>query len=482
MTAIHESSEDSTSNYAIMTTVGNHRMALLVCGLCHPMALWAKMTFICILAFFISMKNKRAIILLFIANSISGFAQGLSMLAIPWYFAIHGQSSKFNYLYAIVTLLTIFWSLYAGTIIDKFNRKIVFITTNITGFIILTCIAVLLNQDLLNSQGIINFLHLALIALAFTTTVFSFHIHYPNLYAFVQEITTPRHYQKITSYIEIVGSVTMVFSGACAAILLEGLSFSKQFTMYLNFKVEFQIEKWELHQIFLLDGFTYAIAALIIIFIKYIPYRKTDVEKDTLIKRLRSGFVYLYNNPLIFIFGLFSYAIFIAVLVEMFALLPMYINNHLHRGADVLGISDLVYAIGALLAGFMVGNSFRNTNPVKSVIVLILTATVAMILLSVSKNLWMFYLSAIIIGFSNSGARIFRITYLFNHVPNEVIGRVNSIFGVANIMIRFSFIIIFSMHFFSLASNARFGYAVLAAFTLLSAIILMWKYKKLSKL
>ena len=32
------------------------------------------------------MKNSNAIILLFTANIISGLAQGISMIAIPWYF------------------------------------------------------------------------------------------------------------------------------------------------------------------------------------------------------------------------------------------------------------------------------------------------------------------------------------------------------------------------------------------------------------
>ena len=32
------------------------------------------------------MKNRQAISLLFLSNIISGFAQGISMIAIPWYF------------------------------------------------------------------------------------------------------------------------------------------------------------------------------------------------------------------------------------------------------------------------------------------------------------------------------------------------------------------------------------------------------------
>ena len=70
------------------------------------------------------MKNKQAITLLFIANIISGFAQGISMLAIPWYFAdILGMSSTYAKGYAILTFISLFWSLYSGTLVDRYSRK-----------------------------------------------------------------------------------------------------------------------------------------------------------------------------------------------------------------------------------------------------------------------------------------------------------------------------------------------------------------------
>ena len=54
------------------------------------------------------MRNKQAITLLFIANIISGFAQGISMIAIPWYFAdILKLPSTYAIAYAI---LNIVWS------------------------------------------------------------------------------------------------------------------------------------------------------------------------------------------------------------------------------------------------------------------------------------------------------------------------------------------------------------------------------------
>ena len=88
------------------------------------------------------MKNKRAITLLFIANIISGFAQGISMLAIPWYFAdILGMSSTYAKGYAILTFFSLFWSLYSGTLVDRYPRKKLFLYSNLVCSIIIGSIA-----------------------------------------------------------------------------------------------------------------------------------------------------------------------------------------------------------------------------------------------------------------------------------------------------------------------------------------------------
>ena len=54
------------------------------------------------------------------------------MMAIPWYFVdVVARPSIFAYFYLIITFLTLFWGLYAGTIIDRYSRKKVFIYTNL---------------------------------------------------------------------------------------------------------------------------------------------------------------------------------------------------------------------------------------------------------------------------------------------------------------------------------------------------------------
>ena len=55
------------------------------------------------------MKNIETIRLLFAANIISGLAQGITMVAIPWYFIkIVNAPEKFTTAYLVITFLTLF--------------------------------------------------------------------------------------------------------------------------------------------------------------------------------------------------------------------------------------------------------------------------------------------------------------------------------------------------------------------------------------
>ena len=60
------------------------------------------------------------------------------MIAIPWYFInIANEGSIFGALFAIITFFTLFWTLYAGTLVDRFKRKSIFQAINLIGFIFL---------------------------------------------------------------------------------------------------------------------------------------------------------------------------------------------------------------------------------------------------------------------------------------------------------------------------------------------------------
>ncbi len=427
------------------------------------------------------MRNKKALLILFLANGISGFAQGITMLSIPWYFASQNQSSTFNIYYALVTLGSLFWGLYAGALVDGFNRKDVFLGTNFIEGLIVLSIASLGFKEFASPELKDHALPTALIVMVFATTFFGYIIHYPNLYAFAQEISDPKDYTKVTSYIEIVGQSTAIAAAALGVFLLEGVD-SIESIPFIG-TVPLKIEKWELHEIFLLDGITYILSFIMIIFIKYKPVKNlAQFDEGDLKDRLKSGYDFLIRNKLVTIFGVCSYSIFIVLLVERFSMLPIYVKNNLGGGGDVLSFSEVMYALGSLFAGFMVGSFLTKMSIPKSIIIFIFFTSTGFFISAMFDNNIVFYIVSFMFGIANAGSRIFRISYLFMLVPNELTGRVNSMFNVITTVFRLIFILTFSLHFFAKESNIVIAYMILGCFTLSAGIILIVLYKKLLRL
>ncbi|MGB3852699.1 MAG: MFS transporter [Tunicatimonas sp.] len=418
------------------------------------------------------MSRRQSLALLFTANGISGFAQGITMLSVPWYFARQGLSSDFNLIYGIITGATVLWGLTAGTIVDRFNRKHVFLANNaVEGAVLLGAAAYGLSTGSVPTP---------LIIAVFATTVFGFYLHYPNLYAFAHEITHEGEYTKVTSAIEIVGQSTNVLAGAGAALLLEGFHLNYSWDIFgQSFHLHWQVEAWSIQEIFLMDGITYALSIVLIALIRYLPAHVDTIDRRAFVHRLRSGFSYLRQHPTIFLFGVFSHSIFVVMLVKLNALMPLYIKNHLEAGGNVFGAMEVLYGLGALSAGALVGSLFRSFTTVRAIIVLLLLATAALTLSALTRSVGIFLCVGLMIGFANAGARVLRLSFLFRHVPNQVIGRVNSIFGIINVMNRTTFILILSLPFFGVGSHILWGYGLMALFTLASAVVLTARYRQI---
>lgn len=414
------------------------------------------------------MKNKKALYLLLSANAISHFAQGISMLAIPWYFTkVINQPSTFSIIYSVATFATLFWGLYAGTLIDRFPRKNIFLS-----ICAISAVVLISTSALGYSQGMVPMFGVAFV---FCFTLFNYNVHYPTLYAFGQEITEKKYYRKTNSLLEIMGQSTNVISGAAAVMLIEGIDIEL-------FGWEIQISPWPIRRIFLFDGITYLLAFTLIYLIKYIPTTENKISKEPIAKRLKDGISYLRQRLLLFHFGNASYTVFIFVLLAMHQLWPLYIVNHLEESGDTYALTKIHYAIGALLAGIFIAKVFRKQNTVYSIINLMLLAIIGFLLLAFSKNLYLLLMVAFVLGITNAGIRIQRITYLFNHIPNHIIGRTNSVFQSINILLRSAFIAIFSIQFFSEGSNVTWAFVIAAIATIASIIPLMWNYRSLRKL
>ena len=418
------------------------------------------------------MKNKQAIFLLFLSNIISGFAQGISMIAIPWYFIeIVEQSEYFALGYIIITFLTLFWGLYAGALIDRYSRKNIFILTN------LVC------GSLIGSIAFYGFIYSSLpnflVFFVFAVTIFNYNIHYPNLYAFGQEITEPKNYGKLNSYIEVQGQVTSVLAGAFAALLLTGTTNNVLEVGGFSFTLPFNIEQWKIYEVFLMDAITYLVVIAIFLLMKYTTISKDKIHTTGIFDRLKGGFSFLKDHQIIFIFGFFSSFLFAFTLVEVHVLLPSYVDKFLKMDGNIYASAEIYYSFGAIMAGLLILRIFKKFNTVFGIIVLMIVVSLAFYAMAIYNILWVFFLGNFILGITNAGVRILKTTYLFNHVPNNLIGRTNSVFGFLNTIVRMLLIGLFALPFYQISDNIRYGYFAGVIMMIIAVIPLIIWYKRI---
>lgn len=395
-------------------------------------------------------------------------AQGISMIAIPWYFAQQEKMASFAFVYMLTNLISLFWIPYSGTMVDRYDRRKIFL------FLTTICGTIIFSIGMLGMEW--GTLPWQFVAAVFMLTFLNYAVHYPNLYAFVQEIIEPEYYGKITSYLEIQGQLTSILAGAGAALLLEGTTAGRTQFFGMTWEWPFTITAWEIHEIFLLDASTYFVSFLIIWFIRYEALKPRKQERNTVWDELKTGYNYLRGNPYLFLFGVASYSVFVAVLLQAFFLGALYANEHLQAGANVYATSEMFYASGAVFAGLAIRKIFKNFSPPVGIIIMTFITALLFMTLGIGKSVWLFFLMLLVLGITNAGIRILRTTYLFSTIPNQVFGRAISIFNLSNILFRIFFLAIFSIPFFQTEIGVKYPFYMLSGFLLIAGIVLV-KYK-----
>lgn len=394
------------------------------------------------------------------------------MIAIPWYFStVINQPDMYGKIYWMVTIVSLFWGLYVGSLVDQYNRKKLFLATSFVGGSIVFGVAL---SGFLNGQ-----IPISLVALVFAVTIFVFNIHYPTLYAFAQEISEPKDYGKITSYIEVQGQTSSALAGAFAAVLMKGTENGFLNVFGLKMNVGFDMSAWQLHEIFLLDAGTYLVSIILISLMKYTPIAVRHKEQVNISERLKVGFRYLNRNRFIFLMGMFATSVFVAVMVINYYLNPMYVHHHLKQEADVYASYEFYFALGSLLAGLFVQRVFARFNPVTGVVSLGLISAACYAVCVINYHLTLFYIIAFLVGFSNAGSRVLRVNYLFQRIPNQVIGRTSSVFTVVNTLYRIMFTFLFSMPFFLKDNHIIYAYLCLSLFIFMSVSVLAYYRKEI---
>lgn len=411
------------------------------------------------------MINRNAISLLLLSNAISGLTQGIMMIALPWYFtATLGFMSEFGVFYGFLAIISTIWSIYAGTIIDKYDRKKILLAQSIIGVGMMS-LAAFSNHFNFISEWIIA-------GIIFVFTVLVYNIHYMNIYSFAQEMTPKENSSKVISYIEIQGQATTILGGAMAAILLEGTTNGVLSIFGLDFTIGFDIDKFNLTKLFAIDAMTYCIAVIILLNIKYVSLSPRNIEIESVWIRLQFGWNYLKSKPELILFGWFSSAVFVCVMLVSYFLMPSYVSLFLHQSTSVFASSELFFALGAVIAGFGARFFLQNVHEVIRILVLTSIGCIVFLIFSYNTHLGLFYIANILFGFSNAAIRFNRISYFWKIIPNQIMGRVSSVINLSSYILRGLWGFVFALSFFKGENGIQLVMIILMIFIFVSGIVI----------
>ncbi|WP_164985155.1 MFS transporter [Ammoniphilus sp. CFH 90114] len=361
------------------------------------------------------LKDRRLYSLL-TANIFSSIGSGITMITIPWLLVNReGGEQLFGYAALSMTLLLFFASPYIGTLIDRFPRKQMLLFSEIFGF---TVIATLAFWGFFSG----HFETWQLISIYAAGSLY-YSLHYPTQFAFTQEIFEKSQYQSLNSVMEIQNQTASMVAGGLASLL---------------------IDKINLSYLLMLDAATYIIGYFLILSIPYIQHQSGAArEKSTVWNNMKEGFLYLKDKPLFTLFFICSLMPFIGVMVGNY-LFPVYISKILQADASVMGLSDMVYAIGAVLAGFTLPILINKLGSYRAVAITVAVFTIGTLITAWIPVVSLFLFLKIALGWGNAGARVARNTILMETVPNHLIGRVNSFFNAVGMGLRVCLIGLFS--------------------------------------
>lgn len=341
------------------------------------------------------------------ANLLSSIGSGITMVAVPWLMVSQTDgATTYGYATIVMTMINFIMAPFIGQWVDRFPRKKILMIGETIGFLMVLVFAI--SGFIGIEYGIWHYMIL------YGTGSFYYNLFYPGMFALNQEIFPKSVYKSLNGAMEIQGQLSSVIAGALAAIL---------------------IGKIKLEWMLLFDAFTYLSALGLFWAIPYVPKTMALRKDDRFWIKLTDGYRYMIKRPKLFLFLLASFVPFIGVMVTNY-LFPVYLVDVLKVDGSIYGAQSMVYGIGAVFAGFMIPFFAKKFGNEHSIVVTTLLYTIGISLIIFTKAVPIYLVLISLLAFGNAGTRVARNSYLMDSVPNQIIGRVDSLFRTIGLAIR----------------------------------------------
>ena len=338
--------------------------------------------------------------LFFFGNIISLVGFGFHMIAISW-MVLEKTGSEFalGKIMASATAPGLFLALFAGVIIDKANRK--WLLVNLDIFRMIVIIGFLIIMTFYDFK--LWFIYPVAILMGLGNSLF-----WPTAQAFVQELVSKQDYfnaNKLLSASYQVGSIIGAGLGGFVVHLYDPVT-----ALWVNVLCYF------------VSGILIGLAPF--------QQKKQETEKESLINAISKGFTFLKDKFDILTLGLTTILSDVAIWGSLSVLTITISKEIFNKGSWGYGLMEGLYGVGALFSTIFVGYMVNKLGRGYSLTVCYLIAGIMCFIVPLMSSIYFAAGAFFFMGLKNNSARIIVRTIFMENIPNLLMGRVQTIFGV----------------------------------------------------
>lgn len=349
---------------------------------------------------YLKLFKNRTFTLFFLGNSISLIGFGFSLVAVSWVILeATGSTIELGRINALGTLPGLAIALFAGTIIDRTNRKRLLVFLDSYRMIFVGIIGIMIWQDVFE----LWYLYIFVFLMGIATSLF-----WSSANAYLQELVQKDQYLVANSLLSASYQIGSLFGSALGGFVVH----------YLGVKFAF-----------LLDALSYGLSALLIGLSYYKP-RDYLITNEPLLESFKGGFRFIRERKVLFGYAVASVTADVAIWGSLAVLTIAFSVDVLGAGPVGFGLMDGAYGVGAFLAtavALWMSLKFKRRH-------LLLTAYsvagLTCFLLPYFPLLQISMVLFFIMGVHNNSARIIMRSLLMEKVSNKVMGRISTIIGV----------------------------------------------------
>ena len=345
------------------------------------------------------LKNK-TFLLFFFGNVMSLVGFGFNLIAISWMVLEKtGSEYALGKIMASATAPGLVLALFAGVIIDRVNRKWLLVYLDLFRLIIVASFLLVLNQY----EFQLWILYPTMILMGLGNSLF-----WPTAQAFVQEIVDEKEYfdaNKLLSASYQVGSILGASMGGFIVHLYNPL-------------IALQI-----------NVATYFISAILISLAPF-TYHRSKKNQSSLFDSLKVGFYFLKNKINILTLGMTTILSDVAIWGSLSVLTITVSNEVFNKGTWGYGLLDGLYGVGALFSTILVGYFSKKLGRGEYLAICYVIAGLMCLIAPIMPSIYIAAMAFSMMGLHNNSARIIVRTIFMENIPNDIMGRVQTIFGV----------------------------------------------------